>query len=89
MRRLNPSTHGILPIITTGIFNRIVLILDHPKESVKVEMIDSNTAVTVEKLAKVINTKNSAPHTLPPGILIKTCGNVTKIRDGPESGAIP
>ena len=43
----------------------------------------SNTASTVEKLAKIINRKNNAPQTRPPAILTKTFGRVWKISDGP------
>ena len=43
----------------------------------------SNTASTVEKLAKIMNRKNSAPQTRPPAILTKTFGRVWKISDGP------
>ena len=46
----------------------------------------SNTAITVEKLANVINRKKSVPQIRPPVIFTKTFGSVTKIRAGPWSG---
>ena len=49
----------------------------------------SNTAVTVDRAAKNRNTKNSAPHSRPPGMELNTLGRVTKIRLGPESGLTP
>ena len=49
----------------------------------------SMTAMTVEKEAKVINRKNSDPHTRPPAILVNTLGRVTKIRLGPEVTSTP
>ena len=49
----------------------------------------SNTASTVEKLAKIMNRKNSAPQKRPPAMLMKTGGSVWKIREGPLSGVTP
>ena len=49
----------------------------------------SNTAMTVEKLAKVINRKNSVPHRRPPAMFANTFGSVMKMRDGPWSGCTP
>ena len=43
----------------------------------------SKTAVTVEKLAKVMKTKNKAPHNWPRGIFTKMFGRVIKMRAGP------
>ena len=53
------------------------------------DMIFSNTAIIVEKLANVINRKNSVPHIRPPSILTKTFGSVTKIRLGPAVASTP
>ena len=47
------------------------------------DMMFSNTAMTVEKDAKVIKRKNRLPHIRPPDILTNTFGRVTKIRLGP------
>ena len=52
-------------------------------------MIFSKTASTVEKLAKIMNRKNSAPQKRPPAMLTNTCGRVTNISDGPCSGDTP
>ena len=38
----------------------------------------SNTAMTVEKLAKVMNRKNSVPHRRPPAMFVKTLGKRDK-----------
>ena len=55
----------------------------HPKLSIQLASRFSNTAVTVEKLANVINKKNRLPHNLPPAMLANTFGRVMKIREGP------
>ena len=60
-----------------------------PKVSTAKARRFSNTASTVEKLAKVINRKNSVPHRRPPSILTKTLGSVWKMREGPASGWTP
>lgn len=39
----------------------------------------SNTASTVEKLAKIMNRKNSVPQKRPPAMFTNTCGSVTNI----------
>ena len=57
-----------------------------PNISMQKDMMFSNTAMTVEKLAKVMNRKNSAPQSLPPAIFTNTLGRVTKIRLGPAAG---
>ena len=76
-----------------GLFDRVVKALGEsgflrlqPKLSMHPAIRFSNTAMTVEKLAKVINRKNNVPHRRPPAIFTKTFGNVTKISDGPASG---
>ena len=46
----------------------------------------SNTAMTVESAAKDMNTKNSVPHTCPPGICSNTLGSVMNTSPGPASG---
>lgn len=60
-----------------------------PKLSMQLPMRLSKTAVTVEKLAKVMNRKKSPPQSCPIGILMKIFGSATKIRDGPSAGATP
>ena len=54
-----------------------------PNISIQNDMMFSNTAIIVEKLANVINKKNKLPQMRPPDILIKTFGNVMKIKLGP------
>lgn len=49
----------------------------------------SNTAMTVDSAAKLMNTKNSAPQMLPSGIWPNTTGSVANTSDGPESGVTP
>ena len=68
---------------------RTAFFLSQPKLSMQLASRFSNTAMTVEKLAKVMNRKNRAPHTRPPAILANTLGRVTKISCGPESGCTP
>ena len=68
---------------------RTAFFRDQPKLSMQEESRFSNTAMTVEKLAKVMNRKNSVPHSRPPFILTNTLGRVMKISDGPESGLTP
>lgn len=60
-----------------------------PNRSMQEDMMFSMTAMTVEKEAKVMNRKNSDPHTRPPAILVNTLGRVTKIRLGPEVTSTP
>ena len=55
----------------------------------QLERMFSNTAITVEKLAKVINRKNRLPHKMPPFILTKTLGKVMNMRLGPEFTSMP
>ena len=57
--------------------------------SIMLAMMFSNTAMIVEKHAKVINRKKNVPQILPPGIWIKTFGSVIKISSGPAPGLIP
>ncbi len=54
-----------------------------PHRSIQQARMFSNTAVTVDRAAKNRNTKNSAPHSRPPGMALNTLGRVTKIRLGP------
>lgn len=46
----------------------------------------SNTAMMVDSAAKLMNTKNSAPHSCPIGIWPNTLGSVTNTRPGPLPG---
>ena len=62
LHTLYPSTHGILAISIITPFISAALFLDQPNISMANDMIFSNTAITVEKLAKVINKKKRQPH---------------------------
>ena len=44
---------------------------------------------TVDKLAKIMNRKNSAPQKRPPAMLTNTFGSVWKINAGPLSVSMP
>ena len=83
---LYPSIQGKLAIIMITQFIITDLALPHLKLSMDEDTRFSNTAVTVEKLAKVMNRKNRSPHILPPVIFMNTHGSVTKISDGPSAG---
>ena len=52
-------------------------------------MMFSNTAMTVERAAKLMKMKNSVPHSWPPAMTLKMLGRVTKTRPGPEPGSTP
>ena len=60
-----------------------------PDEASDKQIYQVLSAMMVEKLAKVINTKNSVPHRRPPVILANTLGRVIKISLGPASGLTP
>lgn len=60
-----------------------------PKLSMHPASRFSNTAITVEKLAKDMKRKKRAPHSRPPAMPRNTLGNVTKMREGPASGVTP
>lgn len=55
----------------------------------QLERMFSNTAITVEKLAKVMKRKKRLPHKMPPFMFTKTLGKVIKIRLGPEFTSMP
>ena len=76
-----------MSIITA--FTSAAFFLDHPNISMANDIIFSNTAITVEKLAKVINMKKRHPHMRPPGIFTNTFGKVIKIRLGPAPTSTP
>ena len=86
---LKPSTQGILSTVSKTALIRTLFFLDHPYRSMPKAMIFSNTAMTVVSAAKLKNTKNMAPQSLPPAICAKIFGMVMKIRRGPESGWMP
>ena len=87
--KLYPKIQGMLitnikiQLIITAFF------LSQWKLSILVEIKFSKTAITVEKLAKVIKRKKRAPQILPNCICMKTFGKVKKIRGGPAFGSTP
>ena len=89
LHTLYPRTQGILVTSTSTKLTIVDFLRLHPKLSMAEDIRFSKTAITVVKLAKVINRKNNAPQILPPAIFTKTFGSVTKIREGPESGCTP
>lgn len=87
---LKPNTQGIEPIRTIKKLMAHDFFRFQPKRSVQQAMIFSNTAITVESEAKVINKKNNAPQILPPDIELNTGGKVSKIKAEPGfSGMMP
>ena len=52
-------------------------------------MMFSNTAMTVESAAKLMNRKKSVPHTCPNGICENTLGSVMNTSPGPLPGSTP
>lgn len=77
---LNDKTQGMLHRKIAGKRIYTAFLRDHRKLSMHVQMRFSNTAVTVEKLAKVMKTKKRAPQNWPHGILTKIFGSVAKMR---------
>ena len=69
--------------------NRQAFLRLQPDRSMVQDTMFSNTPSTVEKAAKLINTKNRLPHTRPRGMWLKILGRVMKIRLGPLSGCTP
>ena len=62
LRRLSPRAQGMLPRKTMTKLMRTAFLRAQPKLSMQEASRFSNTAITVVKLAKVINRKNSVPH---------------------------
>lgn len=61
LQTLNPRQHGMLPIIIIKKLMVILLFLDQPFSSTQKATRFSNTATTVDRAAKLKNTKNSVP----------------------------
>ena len=89
LKILNPSIHGKDNTRIRMQFMMQAFFLDILNESMQLERMFSNTAITVEKLAKVMKRKNRLPHRMPPFILTKTLGKVMNMRLGPEFTSIP
>ena len=64
-------------------FIRAAFFLLQPSVSIQEDIMFSNTAITVENEANVINRKKSEPQILPPDMFTNTLGSVTKISPGP------
>ncbi len=73
----------------TTIFTSTDFLWLQPHLSMGKVMMFWNTAMTVDRAAKDMNTKNSAPHRRPRGMALNTLGRVMKIRLGPLSGWMP
>ena len=84
-----PSTHGMLSTASKTPLRMTACLRDQPQRSMHHVTSSSNTPMTVERAAKPMNTKNSAPHTLPKGIWPNTTGSVWNTSDGPASGLMP
>ena len=86
---LKPKTQGrdsrIMPITAKGMRRR----RSPPVSSQMLEIIISNTAITVDIAAKSMKRKKRVPQIRPPFIALKTLGRVMKSRFGPASGWIP
>ena len=78
-----PKIHGRDKTNTAIILTKLAFLSPHPHKSCANAMIFWNTAMIVESAANVINKKNKLPQMRPPDILIKTFGNVMKIKLGP------
>ena len=86
---LKPSAHGIERRKIRIQLMKHVFFLDHPNTSMQHEIMFSNTAITVENEANVINTKNKLPQSLPSDMLLKMFGRVMKIKLGPLFASTP
>ena len=82
LKILNPSMHGKDNTRIRMQFMMQAFLLDKWNESMQLERMFSNTAITVEKLAKVMKRKKRLPHKMPPFMFTKTLGKVIKIRLG-------
>ena len=89
LHSLKPSTHGMLPTRIKMPLKMTAFLRLQPKVSMNKAIMFSNTASTVDRLAKVINRKNRLPHSCPPDMFTNTLGRVIKIKDGPASGRRP
>ena len=89
LKILNPSIHGKDNTRIRMQFMMQAFFLDILNESMQLERMFSKTAITVEKLAKVMKRKKRLPHKMPPFMFTKTLGKVIKIRLGPEFTSMP
>ena len=66
--RLKPSTHGSDSNASAMPFTMHAFVRGMPHSSMLKPTMFSNTAMTVDSAAKLMNRKNSAPHSWPNGI---------------------
>ena len=71
--------------VTTTPFTSAAFLRVQPVRSMVQARMFSNTAMMVEKAAKLMNKKNRLPHTRPAGMSLNTLGRVMKMRLGPLS----
>ena len=86
---LKPRTHGMLSTASSTPLTRHAFLRGVPHWSMVKLMMFSNTAMTVDSAANVMNTKNSTAHSWPNGISLNTLGSVMNTRPGPEPGSTP
>ena len=86
---LKPSAQGRDKSGMAMRFTMTARLRDQPHWSMEKRRMPSNTAMTVESAAKLMNTKKSVPQTWPSHICSNTLGRVMNTRPGPESGATP
>ena len=86
---LYPSTQGSDSTRMAKKFTNTAFLRLQPHKSIPKATMFSNTAITVDSAAKLMNTKNSAPHTRPPAMPPKILGSVTNTRPGPCPGLTP
>ena len=68
LSRLKPNTQGRDRIRIRTRLTRVDLVLVQPNRSMPKLMIFSKTAITVDRAAKLMNRKKSAPKIRPPAI---------------------
>lgn len=83
LQRLKPRTQGIDKMIIKNKLTTTAFLRSQPHKSMAKLMMFSKTAIIVERAAKLIKTKKSAPQICPAGIWLKILGKVTKTRPGP------
>ena len=86
LNTLNPKIQGRERIRIAARFTRVDFFLVQPNRSMPKQMIFSNTAMTVDRAAKLMNRKKSAPKIRPPAIWLKMLGRVTNTSPGPSPG---
>ena len=84
---LKPRAQGRLSTVTSTAVRAKARLRSRSHFSMVKVMRFSKTAMMVESAAKLMNTKNSVPHSCPKGIWLNTLGRVTNTSEGPWSGA--